>query len=503
MSQTQLPLGQSIRVLLGSSRAYWIVNLANFGDGIAYFGILTFLGTYLGHDEGLGRLGLSDPAAHLSVSFYTGLVTLFMLNGGKISDQMGVRRAITWSLATCAVGRTLLAAAPSLGLGQLGCQFAAWIALAIMAFGTGVLQPALFAGVKEYTDERTSSVGWSLLYAIMNVGIVVAELLSPFLRTRAEYHFFGTTIHGLGLGIQGIFWILTGLTVVLWLANLTLFTEGIEERERVSPAPPNGGSMRGFWWWLAFSAGAGVVLGAIVHDTEVHPHFWKFGLPVLIISLLACLFVYLRNLEPRFAFFIFILVPVRMLFAHQWLTLPGYVFRCFDQVVKDHFEWINVINPAIVAILTPIIAIFTVRMKVIDIMILGTAISAGVTFVLVPAPNLYLLLFYLTVFSIGEAIWAARFFEYVSSLARPGETGAYMGVANLPWFVAKLVTGTFSGTLLARYIPEHGAQQPGELWLLYGVIAVISPIGLIVARRWILSVEGRSPAAPSGNTDGD
>lgn len=486
MSSTQLPLGQSIRLLVGSSRAYWIVNLANFGDGIAYFGILTLLTRFLGT-----RLLLPDHLVGLTVSMFTGLVTLFMLNGGKISDQMGVRRAITWSLATCAVGRCLLTASPNLGLGTQGNQVIACLALAVMAYGTGILQPALYAGVKEYTDERTSSVGWSLLYAIMNLGIVAAELVSPILRTD------------LGYGYDGVFWVLCVLTVGLWLVNWIFFTGALEEKERVTPPPPDGGRLDGFFKGLALALCCGLGIGLAIQDVTRHPVLWKWVAGLVGSALAGLLLRYLHHLDSRFAFFIFILVPVRTLFAHQWLTLPDYVFRCFDKSVSDRFEWISGLNPTIVAIAVPLIAAATVRWRVIDVMIFGTAISALTTFMLVPEPNLTLLLAYVAIFSLGEAVWASRFLEYVSALAPPGKTGAYMGVANLPWFLAKFTTGFYSGIMLAHYVPKEGPRDPGTMWLIYAVFTLISPLGLLLARRWILSVESRSSAAAGGKPDGD
>ena len=42
-----------------------------------------------------------------------------------------------------------------------------------------------------------------------------------------------------------------------------------------------------------------------------------------------------RSRNPRFLFFIFALLPVRTLFAHQWLTMPEYVLRSYPQDVAD------------------------------------------------------------------------------------------------------------------------------------------------------------------------
>ena len=35
--------------------------------------------------------------------------------------------------------------------------------------------------------------------------------------------------------------------------------------------------------------------------------------------------------NARFLFFIFMLLPVRTLFAHQWLTMPEYILRSYPK----------------------------------------------------------------------------------------------------------------------------------------------------------------------------
>ena len=61
-----------------------------------------------------------------------------------------------------------------------------------------------------------------------------------------------------------------------------------------------------------------------------------------------------------------------------------------------------------------------------------------------------------------------------------------MGIAAIPWFLAKMTTGFYAGTLLDIFVPETGAQSPQTLWLIYGLIAITSPIGLLLARGWLL-----------------
>ena len=122
-------------------------------------------------------------------------------------------------------------------------------------------------------------------------------------------------------------------------------------------------------------------------------------------------------------------------------------------------------------------------------------VSAASTFLIVPGLSTSLLITYFVVFSIGEALWASRFLEYAAELAPEGRVAQYMGVANLPWFLAKTTTGFYSGVLLERFVPKDGVRDPSTLWLIYGAIVMLSPVSLLVARKWILSGMSK-PAAP-------
>ena len=428
---------ESVKILFGASKGFWLVNMVNFGDGIAYFGILTLLTLFLGKEH----LGMSDHAAGISVSVFTGLVTLTMFGGGFVSDKLGVRRALTFCLLLCLAGRVLLSGSPHCG----GASYsAAWLGLLVLSGGEGIIQPALYAGVKEYTDARTATMGYGILYAIMNLGIVAENFVSPFVRTDTSF-LFG--VKGLGLGFDGVFWMCTGITVVMLLVHMGFFTKAVEQRDRVAVDAPK-------------AEGPEPTLMEKIRE--------------------------LPFLDPRFMFFIFILLPVRTLFAHQFLTMPDYVFRAYAPEVSAKFEWIAGLNPFIIVIFVPLIAGFTRKVNIITMMIVGTAISAVTTFILVPVPSLARLILYTLLFSLGEAVWSSRFLEYVADIAPQGKVGAYMGLAGIPWFLAKFTTGLYSGWMLERFVPKGGHLDTGTLWLIYAVAACISPVGLLLARPWLL-----------------
>lgn len=437
-----LTLRENLRLLLKASRGFWLVNQINFFDGIAYFGILMLLTRYLGPSG----LGMSDQVTGFSVSLYTGLVTLFMFGGGFVSDKLGVRRALTWSLIVIGAGRVLLSGAPALGEWS---HVASWAALLLMALGTGVMQPALYAGIKEYTDPRTATIGYGLLYSIMNLGIVAESFISPWIRSDATFlNLKFVEIVGLGWGINGVYWSAVAITGLMLLIHLTFFTKKVEETDRT-----------------------------VIPDEKKEGEPQKTFIEKL---------KELPFADPRFMFFIFILLPVRTIFAHDFLTVPDYVFRCFPEAVSAKYEWIHGMNPLIIVIFVPTIAALTRKVKIINMMIIGTAITATIPFILVPGPHLWTLLTYVTIYSFGEAVWSSRFLEYVANLAPAGRVGAYMGLAGIPWFLAKFTTGLYSGSMIARFIPENGPHNSGTMWFIYACIALISPVCLLLFRRWLI-----------------
>lgn len=432
---------ESLRILLRASRAFWLVNQVNFLDGIAYFGVLTLLTLFISQ-----YVGVSDQATGVYVSAFTGAVTLFMFFGGFISDWLGVRKAITVCLLVLLAGRLLLLGSLSLGLPALV------LSLLIMALGTGVLQPALYAGVKEFTDERSSTIAYSLLYAIMNLGILAENFVSPYIREhRALFQswlglpFLGDRpgVEEAAQGIPAVYLLLALVTLLMLGVHLFFFTKKVEEDDYHAPKTP-----------------AAPEEGTWIERLKRLPF-----------------------LDARFQFFIFILLPVRTLFAHQFLTLPDYVMKCFPEEVGARYEWFQGLNPLIIVFAVPLIAAFTRKVNVVTMMIIGTTISALTTFILVPGPDLTRLLLYVILFSLGEAVWSSRFMEFVADLAPAGKVGAYMGLAGIPWFLAKSTTGLYSGFMIERFLPGDS----GTMWLIYAGIACVSPVGLILGRRWVLA----------------
>ena len=461
----------AFRDLLHLPRAFWLINLFFMIDSMAYFGILTLMQEYLHLD-----VKLADWVAGFFISFFTGAVTVFMIGFGGVGEKLGWCRGLALAITLCLVGRIGYCLAPGVG-------FAAALALVLaglvlIALGEGMVQPVCYAGIKQFTDEKTSAMGYGLIYAIMNFGIFLIGFVSPLIRVPVEkvheatalaqpapatiWRFFAD--RGVS-GLNAVNWTCTAITLVALLLLLAFMTMGADQTGRRSrqnqPSPLSSQARQAPWY---------ARVGRYLSEGPFS--------------------------NARFVFFIFMLLPVQTLFAHQWLTMPAYVLRAYSEGVANHMEWIvNWINPGIIFFGVPLITALTRRANVYTLMIVGSAVSALPTFLLAFGPHTPLLIVYLFLFSIGEALWSPRFLQYAAELAPEGKLGQYMGLANVPWIMAKSTTGLYSGYFLGRYCPTDGPQDTQTMWLIYSLIAIASPIGLLLGRRWVMRGSLGAPQA--------
>ena len=442
----------------------WGVNLPAFSEGIVYFGMLTVMTKFLSENVGLG-----DVAAGQTVALFSGGVTGMMFLLGGLGDRWGVRRALLVGMLLMVVGRTIASLGETLHLapGAGGAlHLTVGLGLFCIVAGYGMFQPTLYAGVKHYTDEKTSAMGFALIYSITNLGAFASGLLSPRIRRLSEVALPPN-------GITGVLWAYVALTVLGILGVLI----GLRRRDSNTPSDVDAVVARSLGAARdAVSGAPPLALGARVRDwIRTHP-LW----------------------DAKFSFFIFIVVPVQTLFAHAWLTMPLYIERAYRATpwVSENFEFFSNLNPLLIFVLTPIVAALTSRTGVYRMMIIGTTIMTLPTFLLALGPSPAMLLTSALLTSLGEALWQPRFLQYIAEIAPPGKTALYMGVGQFPWFLTKVLTGMYSGWFLMRYCPAEGPQNTEFMWLIYGLVALISPIGLLLAQRWAgKSISDRAIAA--------
>lgn len=517
-------LGDTFSAFFKAPRALWGINIPYIIEGLVYFGILTILGKYCSEN-----VALTDPQAGWVYSFLTGGITFAMLVLGGVSDKIGIRRSLAFAFLIMAAGRSMVSLSGSVSLGQgIGSPmfFMMVSGLFLMVIGYGLYQPAAYAGVKRYTNPKTSAMGYAVIYGLMNFGAFFSGFISPLTR-----HSFETIFPPNGLG--AVFWLYTGLTLIAMLSTIFIITKKTDKKavEQIAKETsahkndnPDGNEESGeqeevkekvnnfslfvYSSLALFFLALGIFIKTGYFD---FPFTAVVGLFSVSIFIAGWEFFRKRPEHPfrdaRFVLFIFILIPVQTLFAHNWLTLPYYLDRAFyGSVVSEYFELFSNINPLLIFILAPVVAGLTAKANVYKMMIYGTFVMALPTFLLAFGPNMYLFLTYILIMSVGEAMWQPRFLQWIAEIAPKGKTGAYMGIGQLPWFLTKVLTGLYSGYFIANYVPRPKGfisieklinmkemacyipepampMQTGQMWFIYGLIAIVTPIALVLVKN--------------------
>jgi MFS family permease len=430
--------------LFHTSRALFGVNLSFFIEGVCYFGMASLLVLYFSESIGLG-----DIKGGQMTGILTAGITLAMLVLGATVDLIGVRRSLLLGFLLLLLGRVFMSLSPAL-TGTTGWLSSAHVMTMFgvlwIVVGYGIYQPCCYAAVKQFTDARTSAMGYAMLYALMNLGAFLSGLLSPPIRKEH--------------GITGVFWVYAVFTAVSFFIVFFLITNKAAAQATAT---------------VETEKRTGSSVGKEKRQSAGEK-----------------LRYYLKNFpltDLRFLFFIFILIPVQTLFAHQWLTLPVYCQRAFTGVVSDRFEFFTNLNPLLIFVLTPMVAALTATKHPYKMMVAGTLVMAAPTFLLALPPNVYCLFAFIFIGTVGEAMWQPRFLQWIADIAPKGMTGIYMGIGQFPWFLTKIVTSLYSGWFLANYCTANaqtGAMRSETMWLVYALIAMVSPIALILASSWML-----------------
>jgi MFS family permease len=173
---------------------------------------------------------------------------------------------------------------------------------------------------------------------------------------------------------------------------------------------------------------------------------------------------------------------------------------------------LSAINYLLIILLVPIVGALTQQFSAYRMVVVGGAICAASVFVMaLPTawfqgsangtigqwlghsylgvkggihPYYVMTAIYIAIFSVGEAFYSPRVYEYAAAIAPKGQEASYGALSYIPFLLGKLLVGA-GGWLLAAFCPEHGPRRSWVMWLIFALAASIAPIGLLVFRRYI------------------
>ena len=430
------------------------------------------------------EFGYSDQQAIGIVLAWSLTMTVVTLLVGALTDAIGLRRAFYLGVWVCLVARAVMVFAT-----------VPWFALAFglfpLAIGEALGTPVLVAAVRKYSTTRQRSISFSASYLMMNVGSFAAlrlfdwvrqglgergHLALPWLDSSLSTY---RTLFLVSLGIQ-----------LLMLPIVWFMRPGVEVTDdgvKFIPPPPK-------------IAGANLLVsfGRTIRDSAKET---------------ARLFGELFKQAGfyRLLVFLMLIAFLKLIFMQMYYVFPEFGIRVLGEGAPVGRLW--GINSLLVIILLPFIGALTQRFPAYGMVTLGGIISAASVFIMaLPTawfqpladgpfgqwighhylgltgavhPYYVMITLYVIVLSFGEAFYSPRVYEYASAIAPKGQEASYGALSYVPFLLAKLLIGTFSGALLATYCPAVGERHSETMWLFVALTATVAPVGLIALRSLI------------------
>ena len=368
----------------GFERPFWIANISEIFERLAYYGAFSSLALYLQE-----KLNFSTEQTGTLTGFFGGMVWFLAIFGGTAADWLGFRRALSLAYLILSVAYFLIGSVGASWLAPLRSTMPLWLFVGIIlllpAIGVSLVKPCVVGTTARASKENVRSIGYSIYYTLVNIG----GAAGPYLADWAHQQ----------LGLERVFWVSALSVFAMVFLVLLLFRE--PRREAGQPAPSMARTLKNF---------------------------------LVVVS------------NPKFMLFLLIFTGYWVVYWQQFITLPGWVHAHIDRGV--HVERILATDSVAVIALTLLVNQLTRKIPAFRAVILGTLISALSWVILALHPAVWTCYAAIFVLAIGEIVHQPRYYEYISRLAPAGQQGTYMGFAFLPLGIGSLIGGWFGGKVM-------------------------------------------------------
>lgn len=488
--------------LKNSPREIYLLFFTKVTEYSAYGAINISFVLYLSKD-----MGLSDIGAGTFMGIYSTLLTFFVIMVGPFCDSIGIKKTLLVGAFALLFSRFLMPFAPILPLAII-------FGFLPMAIGIAITGPVLSVGIKRFTTKETAALGFGLFYTLMNVGWAVGAWIFDTVRGWLGEHEIYDIVAEAGLDLPFSLNLSTYQIIILIgavinipdLIAILFMRDGVEVNEdgEVTISPQ-----------LIKKKGRNFIDTFFKTFISTAKKTWKQ-------------LIDLFKEKPFwiFLFMLFITVFVRLTFQHFHYTWPKYGIRIFGEGAPIGSVY-GVLNPTMIIFLVPLVAAITKKIGSYKIMVIGTLISAFSVFIAVipyekfafltetwvgelifvrwldlpesgRSPLYFVLIAFVIVFTIGEALWSPRLMQFTAEIAPKGREASYLSLAVLPFFFAKFFVGPLSGWLVSTYTPaglSAGVENYPDhymVWAWVGSIALLTPTGLLIFNKLFRAAEKKN-----------
>ena len=412
-------------LIKGYSQAFWVSNVVELLERMAYYGVFIVLTIYLST-----ILGFNDIEASIISGLFSGGLYLLPIFTGAYADKIGFRKSMLIAFSLLTIGYFGLGVLPglleSLGLVSYGATTtysglqqsnAPWLIapiLFILMVGGSFIKSIISGSVAKETTTENRAKGYSIFYMMVNIGAFTGKtIIDPLRGVIGEKAYIYINFFAAAMT-------LTALVAVYFLykSNKT--------------------------------AGEGKSMQEITEGFKRIFSNWRLLVLILIVT----------------GFW---------MVQHQlYATMPKYVIRMAGESAKP--GWIANVNPFVVVCLVSLITKLMAKRSAITSMNIGMfliplsafVMSLGNVFeseIFSSISNITLMMVLgIAIQALAECFISPRYLEYFSLQAPEGEEGMYLGFSHLHSFLASIFGFGISGVLLSKYCPDPNLFETRAAW---------------------------------------
>ncbi len=436
--------------------AFWIANVQEAGERLAYFGIRAVLPLMMVSEVG-GGLGLNMSDKGIIFGFWALIQCLVPMFSGGFSENFGYKKSIIVAFIINLLGYLLMANICNIaelfagsGLHPTLNFWLMMLAGITIGLGTAIFKPPVGGVVAKSLNKKNSGFGFGLFYWVVNIGGFLAPMAATALRGSEDAPTWSNVFYGAAI-----------VTVINIIFTLFCFKEPSHEVEADGENSENADEQDGKLSdenpddetaapkeqksaWKVFSE----TMGVLWNDK-------KMLIFLLIVSGFWLMFMQLWDLLPNFleewvdrravgGFLVSIADALKPVLGLGWL---GNLIESWTDngAIKPEMV-INIDAAAIILLVLPFSALFA-RFKMMTALVIGMVISvigfvfSGMTM------NCGWVCLAVFIFAIGEIICSPKFDEYVGMTAPADKKAIYMGFVNMPFAIGWAFGNFLSGPL--------------------------------------------------------
>lgn len=384
------------------SLRFWILNLMQMAERLAFWIVLLQLPVYIAQKDTVGGLQFGQESKGIIFFWWALVQNTTPIFAGAYSDKYGSKKTLLFSFILIVFAYLLL--------GSQREYLPFLMATILLGFGSGIFKPALHGALASTMTDKNSSVGWGMYVMLVNLAV-----------------FFGPP---LAIWLKGISWeaVFIGSAAIFSLNFITIlfFKENPIEAE--------------------IKQQSSLIVLKRTLLTIVNPKI----LPIILL-MSGFTMVYMQFYETLPNFIV------------DWVDsstivnyLPPFMLRQSGRGTQIAYEWFYNINSAMIILFVVLISmLFSKKNKLLVLTIGIFSATAGLLISGVSDLGIFTVIGFV-IYTFGEMVANPKFNEVISLSAPTREKGLYMSMINISW-----AFGLAGGSIMGGYLYKHFGEKAG------------------------------------------